>query len=274
LIEKNLLTIGILEAVEKSVGCPLCYLWAEYEARHMKNLLTDEVAMDPSFREKVRRAKGFCNYHMHLLYKTAHTPGVLDGLGYAFYMKDIVETVSESLRLLRSESFSLKPNLKNKANINILSWRQKRRQILLRLYKTVMYAVKGQHLCPACESLRSTDETRSGTLCQMLDDEDFRKDFQLSKTLCLPHFLSAVGMVRSSKLRNSADVARALLEVEKNGLHRAANYLSEFIRKQDWNARNEPRGLEANANTMALNLLVGAQGLYVVPKHDGNQMRL
>jgi hypothetical protein len=267
LVEKNLLTIDILEAVEKSTGCPLCYLWTKFEARHMENLLTNEVVMDPDFRQKIRLAKGFCNYHTHLLHKTAHTPGVLDGLGYALYMKDIVESILESLGLVRLESLS---KLENKTNINILSWREKRRHILLRLYKAMNHAILGERRCPACESLGSSNEIHLDTLLQMLDDDDFRKEFQ-SKALCLPHFLSSVDMVRSSKLRNSADVARALLEVEKNGLQTAANYLSEFMRKQDWNARNEPRGPEANANTVALNLLVGAQGLHIVPRLEEHQ---
>jgi hypothetical protein len=267
LIDKNLLTIDIFEAVEKSTGCPLCYLWIKCEARHMENLLTNEVVMDPGFRQKVRFAKGFCNYHMHLLHKTAHMSEVLDGLGYALYMKDIVESILESLGLVRLESVS---KLETKTNINILSRREERKQVLVRLYKAVNHAVLGERLCPACESLRSSDEIHMDTLLQMLDDHDFRKDFQ-SKALCLPHFLSAVKMIRLSKLRNSADVASALLEVEKNGLQTAVNYLSEFIRKQDWNARNEPRGPEANANTMALNFLAGAQGMYVVPRHEENQ---
>jgi hypothetical protein len=67
LVEKNLLTIAILEGIEKSDGCPLCYLWAKSEERLLENLLADEMVMDPNFREKVTSAKGFCNRHMHLL---------------------------------------------------------------------------------------------------------------------------------------------------------------------------------------------------------------
>jgi hypothetical protein len=267
LIEKNILTIDILEAIEKSVGCPLCYLWAEYEARHMENLLTDEVVMDPGYREKVRRAKGFCNYHMHLLYRTANSPGVLDGLGYALYMKDVVESVVQEL--LRFEGLS---KLENKTNISILGWREKRRHVVSRLHEAMRNAVQGERSCPACESIRSMDEIRLHTLLQMLDDEDFRKDFQDSKALCVPHFLWAMGMVRSSRLRNSVDVARTLFSIETVGLQTVARYLSEFIRKHDWLARNEPRGPEANANTMALNLLVGAQGLFFESRHYENQM--
>jgi hypothetical protein len=266
LIEKNILTIAILEAVEKSVGCPLCYLWVKDEEGQMEYLLANEVTMDPGFRNTLISAKGFCNYHAHLLYKVAYTPGVLDGLGYALYMKDVVESVLESLGSVRLESMS---KLENKMKIDILSRRQERRRILLGLYKAVNHAILGERPCPACESLRSSDEIHLDTLLRILDDDEFRKDFQ-SRALCLPHFLSAFEMLRSSKLRNSAYVARALLEVEKNCLQTVANYLSEFIRKQDWNARNESRGPEMNANAVALNLLAGAQGLYSGSRCDEN----
>jgi len=265
-----MLTIEILEAIEKFAGCPLCYLWMEYEERNMEYLLTNEVVMDPGFREKVVLAKGFCNYHMHLLYKTANKPGVLDGLGYALYMRDVVESILEALRSVPLEILS---KLENKANINILSRREKRRHIFSWLCKAVRRAVQGERPCPACESLRSFDEMHLDTLLQMLDDEDFRKDFQSSKALCLPHFFSAVGMVRSSKLRNSVDVTRTLIEVEKKGLETVASYLSEFIRKHDWNTRNEPRGPEVNANNMSLNILAGAQGLYMERSYSEDQMK-
>jgi hypothetical protein len=258
LIEKNILTIDILGAMENSVGCPLCYLWARHERRLMENLLTDEMVMDPGVRQKVVLAKGFCNYHAHLLYKTAHTPDVLDGLGYALYMKDIVESTIERLRVLPLENLS---RLENKTEMNILSWRKKRRDMFLRLYKAVRYAVQRERPCPACESVRSFDEIHLDTLLKMLDDEDFRKNLASSKALCLPHFLSAVGIARSSKLRDPGNVVGTLFDLEKTRLQTAADYLSEFIRKQDWNARSEPRGPEVNANSMSLNLLVGAQGL-------------
>jgi hypothetical protein len=247
LIEKNLLTIEILEALEKSAGCPLCYLWMNNEERHMEYLLTNEVLMDSEFKQKVVLARGFCNYHMHLLNQTTHR--ALDGLGYALYMKDIVESIMEQLRLLPLGSLS-KPE--NESSINIQGWGEKRRHILQRLYKAVKHAVQGERSCPVYEFLRSLEIICLHTLLQMLDDEDFRKDCQSAKALCLPHFLSGVGMILSDKLRNWVEVARTPIEVENMGLQTAANYFSEFIRKQDWNTRSGPRGIDVNANTMAL----------------------
>ena len=129
MIEKNLLTIEILEALAKSAGCPLCYLWMKNEERHMEYLLTNEVVMDSEFRHKVMLARGFCNYHMHLFYQTTHR--TLDGLRYALYMGDIVESIMEQLRLLPLGSLS---KLENESRINILGCGEMR-HILPRLYK-------------------------------------------------------------------------------------------------------------------------------------------
>jgi hypothetical protein len=96
----------------------------------------------------------------------------------------------------------------------------------------------------------------------MLDNEEFREEFNSSKGLCLPHFISAMQMVCMSKLKNPIYIAQALIDVEMKHLQLIEHLLSEFIRKQSWDFRNEPAGPEVNANFLALNLLVGAKGLY------------
>jgi hypothetical protein len=95
----------------------------------------------------------------------------------------------------------------------------------------------------------------------MLDDKDFREEFESSKGLCLSHFVSAVRMVSRARIKNSVQITRALIEAEMKRLELTENYLSEFIRKQRWEFRHEPWGPEANANPMVLSLLVGAEGL-------------
>jgi hypothetical protein len=44
--------------------------------------------------------------------------------------------------------------------------------------------------------------------------------------------------------------------------------LSEFIRKQSWDFRNEPLGQEVNANLFASNLLFGAEGIHLTNAHE------
>jgi len=258
LIKKNLMTIAIIEGIERSEGCPLCYLWGKSEKRHMEYLLTDEVTMSPEFREKVKAAKGFCNHHMHLLYNTTHQGNTEDGSGYALYMRDVVERISKDLGSLPDCLGSLEDS----ANSDILARRRRRRNAFSLLGNTVEHAVQGQQPCPACESLWSLDQINLHTLIQMLDDKEFREEFKSSKGLCLPHFVSAIRMAGRSKLKNPAHVARTLIEVETKRLQLVEHYLSEFARKQSWDFRHEPWGSEANANPMVLNLLVGVKGLY------------
>jgi len=262
LVEKNLLTIAIFEGIEKSKGCPLCYLWAKNEERLLEHLLTDEVVMDPDFREKVTAAKGFCNRHMHLLYRTAYSGHTEDGLGYALYMQGVVERIIEQLAPLATDSNDL-----DSTNSKIFFRGRKQRQRLSLLNSKIKHVVQGQKPCPACESLWSSDQIHLHTLVQMLDDKDFREEFKSSRGLCLPHFLSAIQMVNRNKLKNPVMVARTLVRIEIKRLKLVERYLSEFVRKSSWDFRNEPAGPEVNANPMVLNLLVGT----VVPQVEKNR---
>jgi hypothetical protein len=257
MVEKNLLTISILEAIEQSAGCPLCYLWSKDEGRYMEHLLTNEVVMDPWFREKVVLARGFCIQHTHLLYRTARAPGVLDGGSFALYMHSVIESI-EDLESLSHKSLGA---LAKRRKFGIVTKRRTHRELLLKLHKTLTHAVKGEQACPACESLSASDRRHLGTMVEMLYDKGFREEFRSSNGLCLPHFLSAIRMVDLGKNKESISVAGTLIEVEQVRLHLIAHYLSEFIRKQRWDARNEPRGAEGKANYLSLNLLAGAEGL-------------
>ena len=105
------------------------------------------------------------------------------------------------------------------------------------------------------------DEVYLHTLIQMLDVEDFQKQFKSSKGLCLPHFASAFQIISRNKFKNPSSIAKTLIETEKENLQLVEHYLSELIRKQSWDFRDEPFGPEVDAKHTALNLLVGVEGL-------------
>lgn len=256
MIEKNLSNINLLDAMENSDSCPLCYLWLKSERRYLEYLLTNEVTMDPGFRERILSAKGFCNRHMHLLYKTAQGVGTEDGLGYGLYLQSIVGEVSQEL-----ESLPLQINGRA-ARKGITIWGRKRKQAITQLAKEVSKVYQGKRCCPVCEFLWSSDQMNLHTLLQMLDEKDFREAFKSSGVLCLPHFVSAIEMVSRSDLKNPAEVARSLIDLEVGLLERLGKLLSEFIRKQDWEFREEPQGPEVKAYSLALGILVGVEGLY------------
>jgi len=256
MIEVNLSNVSVLDAIEKSDSCPLCYLWLESESRHLEYLLTNEVTMDPVFKEKILAAKGFCNRHMHLLYETAHRVGTEDGLGYALYMRSIVEEVCQELKSLPLHK------IQNSANKGIILRGRRRRQAITLLAKKADDAYRGKSPCPVCEFLWSFDQIHLQTLLQMLGDKDFLEEFKSSRVLCLPHFISALRMAGRSNLKNAGEVTRALIELEVGLLERLEKLLSEFIRRHDWRFRDEPRGPEVKANSLTLNILAGVEGLY------------
>jgi len=196
---------------------------------------------------------------MHLLYKTAYRGHTEDDGGYALYMQEVVEKIIESLASLAPDNIS---NLRESNNSNVIVRRRRQRQAFTLINSRLERAVQGKTPCPACKSLWSSDEIHLHTLVQMLDDKDFREEFKSSKGLCIPHFISAIRMAGQSKLKNPVDVACTLIEVEIKHFQLVKHYLLEFIRKRSWDFRNEPAGPEINANTMVLNLLVGAEALY------------
>jgi hypothetical protein len=255
MVEENLLTIRILEGIEKSEVCPLCYLWFKFEERHMDFLLTEKATMSSAVRKEVLNAKGFCNRHAHLLYKTAHEGHPEDGVGYAVYMQEIVRSIGEHLEPLINNLSSLEDIKRD------LLHRRKQRRTFSLLVDTVEHALQGQQQCPICRYLQSWDKVHMHTFIQMLEDKDFQKMFKSSKGLCLPHFESAIRTLGRNKFRDSSNMARTLIETEIERLRLVEHHLSEFVRKQSWDFRDELLGPEVNANNIVLNLLVGVEGI-------------
>jgi len=234
----------------------------------MEHLLTCEIVMDPEFRNRVILSKGFCNHHAHLLYKTTQTAWGLDGGAYALYMESVFGSILEELESRPIEILNALSSMREDGYIAKI---RARRDLFRRLRRTLRLVAQKRQPCPACESLLSSDRTHLHTLVEMLSDEDFRKEYNSSKGLCLPHFISTVQSLSTSKLKNSTDIYHALLQVEKERLRSVEYCLSEFLRKERWDARNEPKGFEADANRMALEFLVGAPGLYLGRSFNENE---
>ena len=173
-VEKNILTVRILEGMEKSSGCPLCYLWNDSEERYLEHVLTSEVVMDSGFREKVIAARGFCNRHAHMLYRAIYGGDVHDGLGYALYMKDVVEKIMEELCHLST----ILPSYPKPSRGRVLSRRRKRSITTLR---GAIEPKTRRQQCPIYEHLWSMNQIYLHTLVQMLDDEELREEFSSLK---------------------------------------------------------------------------------------------
>jgi len=221
----------------------------------MTHFLQNEAVMNPVFRDRVTDSKGFCNHHMHMLYKAAYGGRGGDALGYALYMQSIAEDLLRELNDI--------PIVDIKATSKgVFDFGSKRKQEILNFEDKVEYIVRGRRPCPACESLLSLDRIYLETIVEMLSETKFEKEFKSFKGLCLPHFVSAVRMIGEVKVKYPAYVVNRLMEFEKARLNLLYSDLSEFIRKRKWDYRNEPAGAEVDANLIALKILAGVEGLY------------
>src|SRR5262245_38559655 len=59
--DKSFTYFALLEALEKP-GCPVCHVMAEYSHRYLAAFFYEQVN-DVGIRRKLRRSRGFCNWH-------------------------------------------------------------------------------------------------------------------------------------------------------------------------------------------------------------------
>ncbi len=258
LVKKDITTLDILYAFEKAETCPLCYLWLKSEERLMPHLLTNEVNMDPDFRSKVVNARGFCNRHMHLLYRTAYTPGNQDGLGYALYMQDVINFMVNQFKEARSKIEGVMSDSSG------LLGKRKAAKLVKQTVNEFENNFIGTNSCPACEYLKQLDSLRTGTVIRLLDeDKEFRKIFLSSKGFCIPHFISIIKMVSETKVKNQKIIMDTLFEVESKSIERIQLLLTKFIKRFDWACKQKSYGEEVEANSMVKNFLKGVEGLRI-----------
>jgi len=106
--------------------------------------------------------------------------------------------------------------------------------------------------CPACSLHRVSEEGYVRTLVEYLDDDEFQGAFKSSDGACLPH------LHRLSLQLQKKALPEWLITVERQKLQKRRTQLTEFLRKQDVQAKNEQISEgEATACEDAIDYLVG-----------------
>jgi len=106
--------------------------------------------------------------------------------------------------------------------------------------------------CPACSLHRVSEEGYIRTLVEYLDDDEFQGAFKSSDGVCLPHLHRL-----SLQLRKRA-LPEWLSAVARQKMQQRRRQLTEFLRKQDVQAKNEQLSEgEATACEDAIDYLVG-----------------
>lgn len=241
----------IVESLERNEGCMMCYLWKKDEFQGMELVEDNEISMDQAFRKDVVDSAGFCNSHMHGLYKVVFSGGIPDGLGYAMYVDDTIQMFTEKTSEMQA-SFGGK-----KSSLNFLSKERSPQAVVELSPPKLKKMLEGSRICEICRRLLLIDGRRARTFIDMLGhDEDFRDRYSRSGRLCYPHFVTAMQMLQTRRV-NKQEVATTLIESELRSIKEVARLLTE--------------GGEGSPE-MAAAMIAGVDGLYCVTKKSPNPM--
>ncbi len=140
----------VLDALQEE-GCPVCRLASRSVAWYL-DMLSYEGVNDPGVRNRLRAARGFCNYHAwRFAGELRNAPG------RAMIYRDILGLPLRSLQA-GAAAEQLLPS--------------------------------GE--CPACESLARAARRYLGTLLEHLAGQELRQRYGASAGLCLPHLRQAL----------------------------------------------------------------------------------
>ncbi len=232
------LTTIDLKVAFRERGCSVCRLRSAREDHYIYNTLYEHVN-DPDTRSQMVRSLGFCASHAWQMQQTEQV-NWQDGMGTAIVYEDLTARALAGLR-----------NHLNRAALEEASpHRRKSRRRTRHGSGSEKGRARTEGLPPGlvprgrCRACASGDEAESWlveTLVRDCAQEEFRGRYRASDGLCLPHLRQALATAASE---GHADIERFLTATAVNKLDRLTNNLREYVRKESYENRSEPK-LEA-----------------------------
>jgi hypothetical protein len=234
--------IGFFRLVDACArpGCPVCRCLTDDARQYLNDLLYEQVN-DPDTRRRLHAAWGFCNWHAWMLRETSDP-----AFGSAIMYEDFLRAAIQR--------FERKANQVVKLPRAPLGWltrlgRRVGRSLLAEMYRR-------RAVCPGCSLIAEAEERYVGLAIQFVNDPQFDHAYQQSQGLCVPHAVRAlrlgVGTVEAQHL-----VRRTLpkwAEIRRD--------LQGFVDKHDYRTRQPFTEAESTAYLRALEVIVGAPGLF------------
>lgn len=231
-VEKSSIYFALLGACGKH-GCPVCRLMEEASTRYLDTLLYEQVT-DVGVRQKLRRARGLCNWHSWQVRQITTA-----ALGAAIIAKDLLEEECAALAELQRPAILRRVGRLFSGQLSAQSLRAYLRGWLQR------------ELCPACQVVVAYERHALETLLNGVQEEDFARPFAASAGLCVPH------MVRAAELGPSHPSLSVLVELQRGKYMQVVAELEEFCRKHDYRFARETWGLESDSWLRAIELIAG-----------------
>jgi hypothetical protein len=218
-------------------GCPICRLEADLSNRLLDGLVYEQVN-DPGLRNRIRRAKGFCQRHSWMLDRSGAS------LGVAIIYRDLVRDMLASLDGAR-RAYLAPPS--SEPSLGALF-----RRGLQRPRHDKSQAITAA-TCPICVRV---EEIRKTWFSMLLDD--VRKGGDLSELysrssdgICRPHFEQILASARDRA------AAEKLIGLQQSIWKALEHSLSEAIRKSDYRFKDEPLGEDGTAWLRAIAACAG-----------------
>lgn len=228
----------LLDACKKG-GCPICTLALQLVARYLDTTIYENVN-NPSNRDAVVRARGYCNDHAWQLTEM-HA-----GFGAALMYRDVLRHVAEELERPGAEGLAIFGEAPDGGSL------------LGRFLAAGSPPAAREHSvadphrdCPACHERDRHELIFLGTLLEHLGDEAMAGALRAAGGLCFVH-LDRV----PAASRDNAAITR-LLAIQRECLGALHEELSEFIRKHDYRFHEEGMGAEGTSWRRAIAMAAG-----------------
>jgi hypothetical protein len=197
-----------------------------------------ENVNSPGWRDALRASLGFCHEHAWL----GVDQRLGDALGYSIIYHDIVNSI---LTQLEDDHPSAHDSRRRTSLLRQLPESARNR------IEQMLDALTPRKHCPVCEHRDQITRTLLSTLIDELGIPEMLQALQASDGLCLPHLRLALEHVRDQSASDR------LLHIHREKWANLSTELSEFIRKNDYQAMKEGFGREGDAWLRAVGMLVG-----------------
>ncbi|MCX7919227.1 MAG: DUF6062 family protein [bacterium] len=209
-IEHHFTYFKLLDAL-KTEFCPICFILNKSSWDYFDAFLYEGVN-DPQLRERIRKAKGYCQSHAWQLSQCG------DALGATIIYHDLIQQLAKEINLLAQRKAWKKNNFP--ANV-------------IKGYRKIKGNGMNSNECPVCKHLVDVEQSYLNLLIKHLTEPEFTAAYRNSNGLCYPHFTLALTLEPD---KHAFDI---LGEKEISILTTLQTELAEFIRKHDYRYTKE-----------------------------------
>jgi len=223
-MEKDIVYVQVLDALQKADDCGLCELEAVVVQRYLDSVLYEHVN-DVKVRTDLIQSRGYCPRHAH------HLLTFEDGLGTAILYQDQVKGFLRFLEGLQGIS------VKRLKRFDPGQW-------------------KPEQPCPVCRTQMQSRETYLITFVEWLDDPAMKAALEDGAGLCVQHLLLSIAYTKDENAK------RYLIGLHREKFSKLMIDLKEFIRKNDYRFIQDISGQEGNSWIRSIKMMVGLRDIF------------